>query len=70
LWEGAAVFFRNNDAQSLRQALEPLISEPKLRLQYANLAYNHARQKFNAERMVDEYLNVYKTLMPADALTA
>jgi glycosyltransferase involved in cell wall biosynthesis len=70
LWEGAAVFFRNNDAQSLRQALEPLISDPQLRLQYANMAYNHARQKFNAERMVDEYLNVYKTLAPADALTA
>ena len=70
LWEGAAVFFRNNDAQSLRQALEPLIAEPQLRVQYANLAYNHARQKFNAERMVDEYLNIYKALAPAAALTA
>jgi len=70
LWEGAAVFFRSNDAQSLREALEPLIGDPELRLKYATLAYNHARQKFNADRMVDDYLNVYKTLAPADALTA
>ncbi|HEV2987520.1 MAG TPA: glycosyltransferase family 4 protein [Candidatus Angelobacter sp.] len=70
LWEGAAVFFRNNDAQSLRQALEPLIAEPELRIKYANLAYNHARQKFNAERMVDDYVNVYNALAPVAAMTA
>ena len=45
-------------------------SEPQLRLQYANLAHNHARQKFNADRMVEEYLNIYKALAPAAALTA
>lgn len=70
LWEGAAVFFHSNDARSLREALEPLIRDPELRLKYATLAYNHARQKFNADRMVENYLNVYKTLAPADALTA
>src|SRR5205085_1155369 len=70
LWDGAAVFFRSNDAQSLRQALEPLIKDPELRLKYANLAYNHARQKFNADRMIDEYLGVYRMLASADALSA
>ena len=70
LWEDAAVFFRSNDAQSLREALEPLIRNPELRLKYGTLAYNHARRKFNADRMVDDYLNVYKALAPADALTA
>ena len=70
LWTGAAVFFRNNDARSLCEALESLVSGPELCQQYANLAYNHARQKFNAERMVDEYLKVYQSLATAAARIA
>jgi glycosyltransferase involved in cell wall biosynthesis len=70
LWEGAAIFFHCNDAWGLRQALEQLTRDPELRLNYANLAYNHARQRFNADRMVDDYLDLYKTLAPANALTA
>ena len=34
----------------------------ELRLTYANLAYNRARQFFNAERMVDDYLKLYQNL--------
>ena len=65
LWEGAAVFFRNNDAQDLRRALEMLVRDPALRRQYADRAYNHARRNFNAARMTDEYMTLYQTLAPA-----
>jgi glycogen synthase len=70
LWDGAAIFFRNNDAESLKDALAQLVNDRELRHHYANLAYNHARQRFYAARMVDDYLNLYKTLIPVTALTA
>lgn len=70
LWEGAAVFFRDDDAESLRDAVLQLANDPGLRRHYGNLAYNHARQKFNADRMVDDYLNLYKTMTGVAALSA
>jgi len=70
LWEGAAVFFRNNDAEALRLALELLMSDPALRKKYANLAYDHARRKFNAERMVESYMKLYRALAPAAVVAA
>ncbi len=63
LWEGAAVFFRDNDAESLKEALETLTNNAALRQSCANLAYNHARQKFHAGRMVDDYLALYQELV-------
>jgi glycogen synthase len=70
LWEDAAVYFRNNDPQDLRRALEPLVHDPVLRHQYANRAYNHARRKFSATRMVDKYLELYQTLTRATVAAA
>jgi glycosyltransferase involved in cell wall biosynthesis len=64
LWEGAAVFFRNDDAVDLRKALEILVRDPVLRRKYGNQAYEHARSKFTASRMVDRYLDLYQTLAP------
>jgi len=70
LWEGAAVFFRNNNPKSLRDALESLLRDPGLRQRQANLAYRHARQHFPAERMIDGYTNLYQTVVPARAISA
>jgi glycosyltransferase involved in cell wall biosynthesis len=64
LWEGAALFFCNNDAPELRKILEILVRDPALRRKYGNLAYEHARRKFTAARMVDRYLELYQTLVP------
>jgi len=70
LWDGAAVFFRSNDAQSLKQAVAQLVNDRELRQHYANLAYSHARQRFSSQRMVDDYLTFYQTLVPVNALPA
>lgn len=67
LWEGAAIFFRNNDAEALRLALELLNSDSKLRRKYANLAYDHARRYFTADLMVERYVSLYRSLAPAVA---
>ena len=61
IWGDAGYYF-NGDSESLFEALNRLASDRALRLTYANLAYNRARQYFNADRMVDEYMNLYLRL--------
>jgi glycosyltransferase involved in cell wall biosynthesis len=68
LWEGAAVFFRNDDPSDLRSKLEQLVRDPGLRARYGNLAYNHARRRFSAARMIDQYLDLYHSLRGATVL--
>ncbi len=70
LWDGAAVFFHNNDADSLHDALEPLVRDTEMRQWYGSLAWNRARQRFSASRMVDEYLDLYESPAGRRALTA
>ncbi len=70
LWDGSAVFFRNNDAASLQTAVARLLCDRSLRREKANLAYHHAQRCFSAERMVSDYMNLYRTLVPAQALSA
>lgn len=65
LWDGAAVFFRRDDAQNLRQALELMVRDPLLRQKYASLAHNHALRKFDAARMTADYMELYRSLEPA-----
>src|SRR5579859_6964963 len=59
LWEGAAIFFRNNDPDSLCEALESLQRDRGLRLHQGNMALRHARQHFTADRMVAGYKSLY-----------
>ena len=70
LWDGAALFFRNNDVESLRQQIARLTDDGRLRRCCANLAYERARQKFIADRMVEDYLNLYRMLVPVTTLAA
>ena len=63
LWGTAALFFRNNDASSLRETLAALADGPELRQSYADRARDHARQWFTADRMVDQYLGFYNKLL-------
>ena len=70
LWESSAVFFRNNDAASLQAAVTRLLCDRSLRREKANLAYHHAQRCFSSQRMVSDYMNLYRTLMPARALSA
>ena len=70
LWDGAAVFFRNNDSESLRDTIQTLLHDASLRRQMANRAYRHAQQYFTADRMVSEYIRLYQALVPARALSA
>jgi glycosyltransferase involved in cell wall biosynthesis len=60
IWGESAYYFRYNDAQDLARAILDIATDRDLRVRYANLAYHRARQTYNAERMADEYLELYK----------
>jgi len=66
LWGNAAVFFRNNDSGSLRQALTDLAEDPDFRQDSAQRAYNHAQRWFTADRMVQRYVTLYRKLVPEE----
>ena len=70
LWDDAAMFFRNNDAESLHDVIEHLVRDPELRRHQANLAYRHAQKRFSADRMVNDYMSLYQALIPERALSA
>jgi glycogen synthase len=70
LWDGAAIFFRNNNPESLLQALQGLHGNRELRRDQGNRAFQHARQYFTAEQMVAGYRHLYQRHVPARELIA
>jgi glycosyltransferase involved in cell wall biosynthesis len=70
LWESSAVFFRNNDSADLQAAITRLLCDRSLRREKANLAYHHALRCFSADRMVSDYMSLYRTLVPAQVFSA
>ncbi len=70
LWGPTALYFPTNDADGLRTAVEQLRHDPLLRRHYSELAYQRARRLFSADAMVDEYLTVYRSLVPERSMAA
>jgi glycosyltransferase involved in cell wall biosynthesis len=70
IWGDTVCYFRSNDPASLRDALERLCRDESERTRYANLAYEHARLRFTTDRMVDEYLELYRMAVAAEATAA
>jgi glycogen(starch) synthase len=64
LWGDAAVFFRNNDARDLSEALRRMSDDQPARELYADRAYQRACTLFSANRMVGDYLDLYHSLVP------
>jgi glycosyltransferase involved in cell wall biosynthesis len=63
LWGSSAFYFKRNDPDSLAHAIATFSENPALRRLYAEQAYECARLRFNAIRMIDEYEDLYKTLV-------
>jgi glycogen synthase len=70
MWGDAALYFRANDADSLAELLQRLSEDRELCRAYANRAYQLARERFTAKRMVDEYLHLYRRLLGTESLAA
>ncbi len=70
IWGDTACYFRTNDAASLYETLERLSHDEAERTRYANLAFNHACRRFTTDRMVDEYCELYRSLVASEATAA
>jgi len=70
VWNDAALYFRTNDASSLAQILRQLDADRPLRQAYADRAFARARERFTGKRMIDDYLELYRSLIPASSLAA
>ena len=66
LWGDAACYFRHNDPKDLEYVLAELSGSPELRQHFAALAYNTACERFTADLMVENYVNVYETVATAE----
>ena len=62
LWGDAALYFERNNADSLAELLTQLDQDREMTRLYGTRAYNRARERFTARRMIDEYLQLYRRL--------
>ena len=67
LWDGCAAFFPPGDAQALAAEIRRLEGDPPRRRELAEAAGRRARERFGVERTANEYLDLYRTLIPAHA---
>jgi glycosyltransferase involved in cell wall biosynthesis len=61
-WGDAALYFRTNDAASLAENIGRLNADRAMRRAYAELAYARARERFTTKRMIDDYLQLYRSV--------
>ena len=70
IWGDAALYFRTNDAASLAESIRMLNEDRPMRRAYAELAYTRARERFTTKRMIDEWLELYRSLTSASSVAA
>jgi glycogen(starch) synthase len=63
IWGDAVLYFHENDAASLASAIRRLSGQPDLCRTYANRAFQRARECFTSKRMIDQYLELYHSLL-------
>lgn len=70
LWSNAALYFQANDAESLADTIRILSEDQQLRRNFANRAFQRARECFNAHRMTDNYVQLYHSVIAKRAAAA
>lgn len=62
LWDDSGLFFAKDDSEDLGCKVAELQKDAELRDEYANHAYQTARARFTASRMVEQYEQVYEQI--------
>lgn len=70
VWGDDAVYFERNNPRSLVLTIQELASNPTRRSDYAGRALERARRQFNSERMAEDYLGLYRSLVSSEVLAA
>lgn len=70
IWGDAALYFRTNDSASLAENIRLLNADRPMRRAYAELAYTRARERFTTKRMIDQCLELYRSLTSLRSVAA
>ncbi|MGH9530115.1 MAG: glycosyltransferase family 4 protein [Terriglobales bacterium] len=70
IWGDAALYFQSNDASNLAGILQRLSEDRELCRTYANRSFRRAHECFTAERMTDEYVDLYDRVLRNQMLAA
>jgi glycosyltransferase involved in cell wall biosynthesis len=70
IWGDTALYFQTNDSVSLAENIHKLNADRTMRRAYAELAYTRARERFTTKRMIDEYLQLYRSLASVGSAAA
>ena len=70
IWGDAALYFRTNDAASLAESIRLLNADRPMCRAYAELAYTRARERFTTKRMIEDYLQLYRSLVSIRSVAA
>lgn len=70
IWGEDAIYFEQNNSRSLIDAIQQLASNSTRRAEYADRALDRARKNFTSQQMADQYLKLYRTLVPAEVAAA
>lgn len=63
MWGDAAIYFNANDASSLADVIRKLSEQRHLCQAFGNRAFQRAKECFTAQRMIDDYLRLYRDLL-------
>jgi glycosyltransferase involved in cell wall biosynthesis len=70
IWDDTAIYFANNDSLSLQETLNGLVAHPGRVNAAASRAFKRAMRYYTSSRMTDQYLELYKNLVPSGVLAA
>ncbi|HZR58683.1 MAG TPA: glycosyltransferase family 4 protein [Terriglobales bacterium] len=70
MWDDTAIYFNANDATSLAVAIRKLSEQRGLCQALGNRAFQRAKECFTAQRMLDDYLRLYRDLISQRVSTA
>ncbi len=70
IWGDTALYFRTNDGASLADKIRLLNNDRPMRRAYAEMAYTRARERFTTKRMIDDCLQLYRSLASGNSLAA
>ena len=70
IWGDDAIYFERNNSLSLQLTIQELASNLSRRSEYAARVLARARKHFNSQRMAEDYLKLYCSLVPAEVAAA
>ena len=70
VWGESAVYFERNNPSSLLLTIQELASNSSRLGEYADRAYERARANYTSEKMAEDYLKLYRSLVAVEVATA